>query len=90
MILNLNAEILGVKGDTVDIFLAYVDYALRIIFWGDEIEEIYTFDLETNQKIEQFEETNIFPANIFVSSQDTINNAIREIEIDIGNHVEFF
>lgn len=79
-----------VKGDTVDIFLAYVDYALRIIFWGDEIEEIYTFDIDTNQKIEQFEETNIFPANIFVSSQDTINNAIRQIEIDIGNHVEFF
>ena len=79
-----------VKGDTVDIFLAYVDYALRIIFWGDEIEEIYTFDIDTNKKIEQFDETNIFPANIFVSSQDTINNAIRQIEIDIGNHVEFF
>lgn len=79
-----------VKGDTVDIFLAYVDYGLRIIFWGDEMEEIYTFDPETNRKIEDFEETNIFPANIFVSSQDTINNAIRQIEIDIGNHVEFF
>jgi len=79
-----------VKGDTVDIFLAYVDYALRIIFWGDEIEEIYTFDIDTNKKIEQFDETNIFPANIFVSSQDTINNGIRQIEIDIGNHVEFF
>lgn len=78
-----------VKGDTVDIFLAYVDYALRIIFWGDEIEEIYTFDVDTKQKIEQFEEMNIFPANIFVSSQDTINNAIRQIEIDIGNHVDF-
>ena len=79
-----------VKGDTIDIFLAYVDYALRIIFWGDEIEEIYTFEPETNKKIEQFENTNIFPANIFVSSQDTINSAIRQIEIDIGNHVEFF
>jgi excinuclease ABC subunit B len=79
-----------VKGDTVDIFLAYADYALRIIFWGDEIEEIYSFDIDTNKKIEQFDETNIFPANIFVSSQETINNAIRQIELDIGNHVEFF
>lgn len=79
-----------VKGDTVDVFLAYADFALRIIFWGDEIEELYTYDPETNQKIESFEEINIFPANIFVSSQDTINQAIRQIEIDIGNHVEYF
>lgn len=79
-----------VKGDTIDLFLAYADHALRIIFWGDEIEEIYTFDPEDNQKIEHFEAINIFPANIFVSSQDTINSAIRQIEIDIGEHVEYF
>lgn len=79
-----------VKGDTIDIFLAYADYALRVVFWGDEIEEIHTFEPESNTKIESFEEINIFPANIFVSSQDTINNAIRQIEIDIGDHVEFF
>lgn len=79
-----------VKGDTVDIFLAYADYALRIIFWGDEIEELYTFDPESNKKIESYKTINIFPANIFVSSQDTINHAIRQIEIDIGKHVEFF
>ncbi len=79
-----------VKGDTVDIFLAYADHALRLIFWGDEIEEIYTFDPEENSKIQNFDSINIFPANIFVSSQSTINSAIRQIEIDIGNHVEFF
>lgn len=79
-----------VKGDTVDIFLAYADFALRIIFWGDEIEELYTFDPSSNQKIESFQTINIFPANIFVSSQDTINEAIRQIEIDIGDHVEYF
>ena len=79
-----------VKGDTVDVFLAYVDYALRVIFWGDEIEEIYTFDPINNSKMENFEEINIFPANIFVTSQDTINNAIGEIEVDLGKHVEFF
>ncbi len=78
-----------VKGDTVDIFLAYVDYALRVIFFGDEIEEIYTFDPINNSKIEKFDEINIFPANIFVTSQETINKAIGDIEIDLGKHVEF-
>lgn len=79
-----------VKGDTVDIFLAYADYALRVIFWGDEIEDIYTFDPLNNSKMENFNDINIFPANIFVSSQETINHAIKEIELDIGEHVEFF
>lgn len=79
-----------VKGDTVDIYLAYADYALKVIFWGDEIEEIYTYDIDTTNRIESFEEINIFPANIFVSSQATINHAIHEIELDIGKHVEFF
>ena len=78
-----------VKGDTVDVYLAYVDYALRIIFWGDEIEEIYTFDPLNNSKIEDFEEINIFPANIFVTSQSTINKAIGEIELDLGKHLEY-
>lgn len=78
-----------VKGDTVDVYLAYVDYALRIIFWGDEIEEIYTFNPISNSKLEDFEEINIFPANIFVTSQATINKAIVEIELDLGKHLEF-
>lgn len=78
-----------VKGDTIDVFLAHVDYALRIIFWGDEIEEIYTFDPLNNKKIEDFTEINIFPANIFVTSQATINAAIGDIEIDLGKHLTF-
>lgn len=78
-----------VKGDTVDIYLAYVDFALRVIFWGDEIEDIYTFDPLNNSKIEDFQEINIFPANIFVTSQETINSAIGEIELDLGRHLEF-
>lgn len=78
-----------VKGDTVDVYLAYVDYALRVIFWGDEIEEIYTFDPLNNSKIEDFEEINIFPANIFVTSQATINKAIGEIELDLGRHLQY-
>ena len=79
-----------VKGDTVDIFLAYADYALRVIFWGDEIEDIYTLDPINNSKIESFSDINIFPANIFVTSQATINKAIGDIEIDLGKHVDFF
>lgn len=79
-----------VKGDTVDVFLAYVDYGLRIIFWGDEVEEIYTIDPVNNSKLEEFDEINIFPANIFVTSQATINKAIGDIELDLGKHVEFF
>jgi excinuclease ABC subunit B len=76
-----------VKGDTIDIYLAYVDYALRIIFWGDEIEEIYTFEPLNNKKMETFEDINIFPANIFVTSQKTINNALDEIALDLGKHL---
>ncbi|MDX1350252.1 MAG: excinuclease ABC subunit UvrB [Putridiphycobacter sp.] len=78
-----------VKGDTVDIFLAYVDYALRVTFFGDEIEEIYTFDPMNNSKMEDFENIQIFPANIFVTSQETINGAIEEIELDLGKYVNF-
>ena len=57
-----------VKGDTVDIFLAYADHALRIEFWGDEIDSISAIDPETNSKIESFQEINVYPANIFVSN----------------------
>ena len=78
-----------VKGDTVDIFLAYVDYALRVVFFGDEIEEIFTFDPLNNSKMEDFETIKIFPANIFVTSQKTINNAVEEIELDLGKYVNF-
>jgi len=78
-----------VKGDTVDVFLAYADTAVRVLFWGDEIEEIYSFDRLNNRKIESFLTFDIFPANIFVTSQDTINKAIGNIELDLGKHVGF-
>ena len=80
-----------VTGDTVDVFLAYTDYALRICFWGDEIESIETFDpSENNKKIESFSEYSIFPANIFVTSQKTIHQAIGEIELDLGSRLNQF
>ncbi len=79
-----------VKGDVVDLYLAYADYAIRFEFWGDEIEKIYSIDPETNEKLEVFEDLNIYPANIFVSSQENTRQAIGEIEIDLGVQVEAF
>jgi excinuclease ABC subunit B len=77
-------------GDTVDIYLAYADYALRIEFWGDEIESIYSIEPESNKKLEVFNEINIYPANIFVSSPENTQNAIEKIGEDMVTQVESF
>jgi excinuclease ABC subunit B len=79
-----------VKGDTVDIYLAYADYALRIEFWGDEIERISSIDPETNNKLDTFTEINIFPANIFVSSPENTRVAVDQIGEDMVVQVEAF
>lgn len=79
-----------VKGDTIDIHLAYADYALRVEFWGDEIERIRTIDPENNSEIEVFQEINIYPANIFVSSPDTTRKAIDQIGEDMVIQAENF
>lgn len=79
-----------VKGDTVDIYLAYADYALRVEFWGDEIERIRTIDPENNSEIEVFSEINIYPANIFVSSPETTRRAIDQIGEDMVIQVDNF
>lgn len=77
-----------VLGDTVDIFLAYADYAVRLSFWGDDIEGIETIDPETGTRIHQFDEITIFPANIFVTSQDTLNASIKLIQDDLVLQLE--
>jgi excinuclease ABC subunit B len=79
-----------VKGDTIDIYLAYADYALRIEFWGDEIEAISAIDPLNNSRIEQFQEINIFPANIFVSSPENTKQALDQIGEDMVVQVENF
>ena len=79
-----------VVGDQVDVFLAYADHALRIVFWGDEIEEVYTFDPESGSKILDFEETKIYPANLFVTGKDTMESAIWEIQQEMIKQVDFF
>lgn len=79
-----------VKGDTLDVFPAYSDQAVRIHFFGDEIEEIETFDPSNGRKISSLDRINIYPANLFVTSQDTLNGAIRNIQIDLGKQVSYF
>jgi excinuclease ABC subunit B len=79
-----------VKGDTVDIFLAYADYALRIYFFGDEIESIQLIDPISGKKISDEKQSVIFPANLFVTGKDMLQQAIREIQADMMLQVEMF
>lgn len=79
-----------VKGDNIDIFLAYADYALRVSFWGDEIESICSIEPTSSDTIETFEAINIYPANIFVSSPETTQAAIEMIQEDMLLQVEAF
>jgi excinuclease ABC subunit B len=79
-----------VKGDTIDIFLAYSDVAYRVIFWGDEIEEIYSFHPIDGHRIEDLSEALIYPANIFVTTRERMNGAIRQIQDDLFFQVEYF
>ncbi|MDI3520608.1 MAG: excinuclease subunit [Anaerophaga sp.] len=79
-----------VKGDTVEIFLAYADHACRVIFWGDEIESIETFDPVNNVTISSVDQILIYPANIFVTTKERINQAIRAIQDDLVKQVAFF
>ncbi len=79
-----------VKGDVITIFPSYGDNGYRIHFFGDEIEEIEAFDLETNQVIEFFDNLNIYPANLFVTSPDVLQNAIHLIQDDLVKQVDYF
>ena len=79
-----------VNGDTVDIFLAYADYAVRVGFWGNEIESIETIYPDTGKVIMPFESISIYPANLFVTSKATLNEAIWEIQQDMVRQVEAF
>lgn len=79
-----------VKGDTVDIFLAYADYALRIYFFGDEIEAIQLIEPHSGKKISDEKVAVIFPANLFVTGKDMLQQAIREIQDDMVLQVEAF
>lgn len=79
-----------VKGDTVDVFLAYGDPIVRIVFWGDEIESIECLDPISGVKIDGYDDFRIYPANLFVTTKERMVRAIAEIEIDLGRQVDFF
>lgn len=79
-----------VKGDTVDVYPAYAEIAYRIYFFGDEIEDIESFDPINGTKIEEFNYLNIYPANIFNTTKETLHSAIHEIQIDLGKQVEYY
>lgn len=87
---NFERGTFRVKGDTVDIYLAYADYAVRIEFWGDDIESISTIDPKFNSTIEVFEDISIYPANIFVTSSETTKKAVDMIGEDMVLQVENF
>ena len=79
-----------VNGDTVDVFLAYDDYVVRINFWGDEIETIQKVDPMHFNVLEEYEQFQIFPANIFVTNKDAVQRSIIEIQEDLLKQIDFF
>jgi len=79
-----------VKGDVVDVFPSYADHAFRIHFFGDEVEEIEAFDPFNNNVIEKYQNLNIYPANMFVTSQDVLQNAIHQIQDDLVKQIDYF
>ncbi|HRV56051.1 MAG TPA: excinuclease ABC subunit UvrB, partial [Mangrovimonas sp.] len=79
-----------IKGDTVDVFPSYADNAFRIHFFGDEIEEIEAYDTQTNHVIERYDRLNIYPANMFVTSPEILQHAIKEIQDDLVKQHDYF
>jgi excinuclease ABC subunit B len=87
---DFNPGSFRIKGDIVEVYPSYADDAYRIHFFGDEIEEIESFDLKTSQVIERFKKMTIYPANMFVTSPDVLQNAIWEIQQDLVKQVDYF
>ena len=79
-----------IKGDTLEVYPSYADDAFRIHFFGDEIEEIEAFDVKNSRVIEKHEQLTIYPANMFVTSPDVLQNAIWEIQQDLVKQVDYF
>lgn len=79
-----------VKGDTVDINLPYLDYGYRITFFGDDIEEIETFDVKTNKRMLKMDDAAIFPANLYLAPKDMLQQVLYEIQDEMQSQVEYF
>ncbi len=87
---DFNPGSFRIKGDTVDVYPSYADEAYRIHFFGDEIEEIESFDTKNSLVLEKFERLTIYPANMFVTSPDVLQGAIWEIQQDLLKQVDYF
>jgi excinuclease ABC subunit B len=79
-----------VQGDVVDVFLPYADYAYRIAFWGDEIEELESFDPATGKRIDSVQNIAIFPADIYVAPKDMLTTIIHEIQDELKKQIEYY
>ena len=79
-----------VIGDNVEVFLAYADYAYRITFWGDEVEELESFDPVSGKRIEKMKDIAIFPANIYIAPRDQLPTIIHEIQDELKAHIDYF
>lgn len=88
--IELNRGNFRVKGDTVDIFPAYADFIVRVVFWGDEIDEIFTLEPINFHVIAHFDSYKIYPASIFVTTKERIAQAIQYIERDMNRQVDYF
>ncbi len=88
--MELSRGTFRVKGDTIDIRLAYEEITLRVIFWGDEIESISTIHPDDGVSLRKHDCFNIYPANVFVTSRERIGTAIAKMEIDLGEQVGYF
>lgn len=88
--IDFNRGTFRVKGDTVDINLPYVDYGYRVTFFGDEIEEIESIDIQHGKRIGRLSDAAIFPANLYVAPKDMVNNVMYEIQDEMNAQVEYF
>ncbi|GAB4403713.1 MAG: excinuclease ABC subunit UvrB [Bacteroidia bacterium] len=87
---NLEPGKFRVKGDTIDVFPAYDDYGIRFIFFGDEIEQIQRFHPGTGRKVEDLRDYTLYPANLFVTRREALNQSIEEIQADLMKQVKYF
>ncbi len=88
--LNFNYGNFRVRGDSIDVYLSYGDAAYKIVFFDDEIEEIFSFDPISNKILQQYESVRIYPANIFMTTRSKLENAVVEIKKDLQKRVRFF
>ena len=88
--IDFNRGQFRVKGDTIDINLPYADYAYRVTFFGDEIEEIESMDKQSGKRIGQVENAAIFPANLYLAPKDMMHQILYEIQDELGAQTDYF